>query len=81
MQKITYTKVFPDGYQEIVNFPISQAIILGLHWKDENQNEYIIYQSDVSHLEKYKKKVLTKYPIELNGDMANQFNESQDYSY
>ena len=78
---ITYTKIYPDGTQELVKFPIYKAAVFGFSFKDENGNDCLISSHDKQSVVDYRDCVIRQMESQLNGDMANQFNESQDSAW
>lgn len=83
-QKITYTLVDENGYQSIKSFSLIDAIELG-EYCVINGVSYHIYESDRKILRNYKEKLnrMMQYrnTIILNGDMANEFNDSQESAW
>ena len=73
--RIRYTKHLPTGRQEFVNYTLNEAIHLGFEFTKDNC-KFTICEHDKFTVLKAIKQITVSLYHPLNGDMANEFNDS-----
>jgi hypothetical protein len=78
-EKITFNLTFPSGKQQIEKFSISDAIKIGAEPVYIGDTLYNVSEYDKktlqNHINKCWETLTARRLYDLNGDMANQFNE------